>query len=38
MGSTSANHGDGHIGINSVKDSLMDRLVLISIMREMVFD
>jgi hypothetical protein len=38
MGSTSTNHGDGHIGVNSVKDWLMNRLMMISIMREMVFD
>jgi hypothetical protein len=38
MGSTSTNHGNGHIGINSVKDELMGQLAIISIMREIVFD
>jgi hypothetical protein len=38
MGSTSTNHGDGHIGIDNAKEWLMDRLVMIYIMREMVFD
>jgi hypothetical protein len=37
MGPTSTNHGAGHIGINSVTDRLMDRL-MISLMREMAFD
>jgi hypothetical protein len=38
MGSTPTNYGDGHIGIDSVKDWLMDRLIMIYIMREMGFD
>jgi hypothetical protein len=38
MGSTSANHGDGRIRIDIVKDWLMDRLMMIHRMREMVFD
>jgi hypothetical protein len=38
MCSTSMNHGDGHIRINSMKDRLMDRLMMTSIMREMAFD
>jgi hypothetical protein len=36
--STSTNHGDGLVGINSVKERLMDRLMMIYIMREMGFD
>jgi hypothetical protein len=38
MSSTSTNHGSRHIGINGVKYGSMDRSVMISIMREMVFD
>jgi hypothetical protein len=38
MGSTAMNHSDGHIGIGSVKDWLTDRLLMIYIMREMLFD
>jgi hypothetical protein len=38
MGSISTNHGDGHIGINSMKGWLMDRLAMNNIMREIIFD
>jgi hypothetical protein len=38
MGSTPTNLGDGYIGIDSVKDWLMDWSMMIHIMREMVFD
>jgi hypothetical protein len=38
MGSASTNHGDGHIGINSAKNWLMDRLMMIYRMRDIICD